>query len=447
MRKAVAALLFTIVLGICFADRSPGEGIKIENWSFMAPIESRDRGLLGVDQFALSPEVLNAALPDLRDLRVVARGTEEIGYVLKSTRGSIHRIPLEVMIYNRTYIPGKQSSVTVDFGQKVLKNRVKVETGGTNFKRRVRIEGSDDGRNWQMVRDGAFLFRVQDSADKGVRFEENETEFPDNDFRYLKITVFNESGDKSVVDMKDVTAWRLVRIIPESVDVPIRNVNRAEKNRTTEIKLDLGYRNLRLYELKLAFSDDNFFRRVRVLGRNRQTRVVRTKAEDAPHRERTVKEKWKNIRSGTVFRFSTDGSHQESPAISLSGGNYRYLLVRILNRDDPPLRFLAATVTRRVNYVEFAPKVPDGYTVYVGNPEARRPSYDIGHYIGRLRDQGVSRVALGKLVPNPLHKAAERPVPWSERHRGIIWIALLAMVAVLGILIYRVIASTRTTES
>jgi hypothetical protein len=44
---------------------------------------------------------------------------------------------------------------------------------------------------------------------------------------------------------------------------------------------------------------------------------------------------------------------------------------------------------------------------------------------------------LGSLAPNPAYRLAQQAVPWSERHKGLIWVALLAALAALGLIIYR----------
>ncbi len=40
-------------------------------------------------------------------------------------------------------------------------------------------------------------------------------------------------------------------------------------------------------------------------------------------------------------------------------------------------------------------------------------------------------------MPNPEYSAVARILPWSERHRGILWVALIGGVVVLAVLIGR----------
>jgi hypothetical protein len=434
-RFLVARLILAAFLGLPALVRA-GD-IKLSDWAFTAPVEIQGAGPRPVAEFALTPEIVAATRPGMEDLRIVARGSDEIGYVVRTAQGSTQSLPLQVRLYNRTFLSGKESSVTVDFAAKILKNRVQVITAGTNFRRRIRVEGSDDGERWQSVRDGAFLFRVQHADGTNSAYDGNVVTFPDNDLRYLKITVANSEDDQGVVDIKDVKAGRELRTMPDTTAVPVTASKVEQKKRTTELTLDLGYPNLLLHELELAFSDPNFFRNVTVWGRNQETRVMKRIVEDSPALDKTVEVPWNRIADGVVFRFSGEGTVEESLRVGLNDAKYRYLLVRIENRNDSPLNFWGARVTRLIQHVAFATSKADSYSLYTGNVKIAAPPHDIGHYMGKLSVQGASEAAVGKLIANPLYKQAKKKVPWSEQHKEILWVALLAMAAALGGLVYR----------
>ena len=82
-------------------------------------------------------------------------------------------------LYNRTFVPGQRSTVTADFGERLRKTSVRIATGGTNFRRRVLVEASEDGKSFQILRDGAFLFRVA-SAAAGKGYERSTVNLPEN---------------------------------------------------------------------------------------------------------------------------------------------------------------------------------------------------------------------------------------------------------------------------
>ena len=280
--------------------------IKLPDWAMSAPIQLAPQSGKPVAECVLTPEILDASRANLQDLRVVADGTEEVGYVVKIQRGSTHRVPLPVKLYNRTFVPDRESAVTVDFGSKMLKNSVQITTPGTNFRRGVRVEGSDDGANWKTVREGAWLFRIQHAGAQSPSYEGNVVTFPGNDFRYLRITVFNAEDDSGALEIVAVQAFRQVKVPAETVPVPVVSANAEQKKRVTRISVDFGYRNMPMHELKLDFSDANFFRSLSIWGRNEETRVIREIVEDSPALEKTVEVPWVKISRGSIHRFSSE---------------------------------------------------------------------------------------------------------------------------------------------
>ena len=412
---------------------------KKNEWSHRVSITVPDDCGKGLIELPLSPTAFELAQQSLADLRVTDGAGVEIGYVVRIADSKAATVPLPVTLYNRAYLPGKQSSVTADFGLQVLKNRIRVVTAGANFRRRLMIEGSDDGEAWQRIREDAFLFRIpKTSASKA--YDRNIVELPDNRQRYLRLTVFNAADDPERVEIEEVGASRQVAEPPETELVPGPTTIKQEKSETV-IGIDLAWQNMPLYDLKLAFRDDNFFRRVSVLGRNAEQRVIRVSREEGAPVSRTVEEPWTPITNGAIYRYSAGGSVDESQILPLSGAKYRYLQVRIENGDDAPLlRFNGADLRLITYYVAFQSKGARDYFLYLGNPKAGYPSYDIAHYMNRLRSEGVIRPASWSLSPNPDYGARE-VIPWSERHKWILWAALLAVGAVLGFLVYRQVKS------
>ena len=238
-------------------------------------------------------------------------------------------------------------------------------------------------------------------------------------------------------------AFRYVVTPAETVAVPVTCKKNELKKNDTYLTMDLGSRHLPLHEMKLDFSDQNFFRRVRFWGRNQETRVEKREVENSPGQEKTVDEPWISIGSGTIYRFSSDSAADESVTLRLNGAYYRYLLICIEHKDDPPLNFTRATASRFIPRIEFCPSRGSQYSLITGNPNAQAPTYDVGHYIAKLRGQGVTTAHLGKVEPNPAHKVQEQILPWSERHKEMLWIVLLAMACVLGLLVYRMALSAK----
>ncbi len=188
----------------------------------------------------------------------------------------------------------------------------------------------------------------------------------------------------------------------------------------------------------MSFGDANFLRRVEVLGRNRPTRTVVESVEDAPPRKREVPVPWRRLTDGTLHRFSSPDGRAESSSLRLPvDGRCRYLLVRIHNGDNAPLKFTGLKVSRLQYHLAFQPKAGGTYRLYFGNEAAGKPQYDLAHFIDRLRAERVTTVALAPASANPSFAVKEKAAPWSERYRALLWGVLIAVLVILGVLVVR----------
>ena len=445
MSKHSSCFSIVILLGAWLAG---GVGVlaaeeDLSQWSHRINVEVATLPGKGLLELALTPEVLNTARADLADLRLRGPGGEVVPYVVRLDRGTTEQ-PVAyspIRLYNATFESHKQSSITVDFGSRAARTRVDVDTPGTNFRRRVTVEASADGETWQTLVKTAWLFRIGYDTDyhKGT-YNKSEISLPDNDFRYLRVTVFNAPDDPEQVVIREVKAWRDKRTVPAMVEVPTHAVTVTPqlKIKATEIEIDLGYVNLPLAELTLDFADAAFVRRVEVLGRDRSTRIVEEPVENATPRRREIEEPWTMLRVDSIHRLPGMDGQETSTNLHLPlTGTYRYLLLRIYDGDDAPLKFNGVTVRRLQQHLNFAATKAGVYQLYLGNAKAVPPRYDLTLYAERLRAQGVSTLTLGQLTPNPQYAAVVKTLPWSERYAGLLWVALLAVAAVLGGLVWR----------
>ncbi len=443
MKCAKARAIATVLLVLSVICTGVRADFKPDNWKHVAPVNIPDppaeaRGLVEV---SLSPEVLDAAQVDLDDVRIVNAFRREVACVLHRTHPLSKSVQwFQARLFNKTYVPGKSSSVTADFGGEFLKDAVRIRTKGRDFRRETLIESSSDQKQWQRVREGALLFRINRGGK--VEFERDVITTPENNHRYMRITVFNGVDDKDRVRIEQVGTHRSKgqrKLETRTAPVPLGagSVTHEEKKKETRIEFDLGFRNLPLSEISFDFSELNFFRRATLEGRNEKTTVIHYRREDNSPAERTVETPWQTVRSFVLFRYSA-GIRKSDSSLSVTprGTGYRYLRLRVHNGDNPPLTFRNAEAARFLQLVRYPYKPQQRYRLFFGNPRASRPAYDLPHYIERLKSEGVVSATLGTMSANPDYDD-DRILPWSERHRVILWVALVGVVVVLAVLIGR----------
>jgi len=432
----------TVALLIAWMSCTPAmaNGPDLSEWTHVADVElaapPADKGLV---ELSLSPDAFDVSRTDLADLRLATDTGQTLPYVLRVSRGepgqSVSYRPARM--FNPTFIPGKQSTVTVDFGSRAKRTSVFIDTPGSNFRRRAMIEARQDGESWQVLRKTAWLFQI--TFEHGSH-RKNQVVLSDNDFRYLRVTVFNSPDDPEQVIIRNVSARYVTSTPPGTLPVAINSATVTEnpKLKVTDIQVDLGYANLPLYDVAMSFETANFLRRVEILGRNVKWRTVSQPVESYAPRMRKLEQPWARLTGGTVHRFGS-GNDQDfgSPLRLPASARYRYLLIRIHNGDDAPLKFTGVKVRRLQHYLAFQPQPAGPYRLYMGNPQAQRPKYDLVHFVENLRAKGVTHAALGQVGPNPLCEAEIEVVPWSERNKWLLWTALVAVLAALGILALR----------
>jgi len=453
---ALATLAFVNASGAWAAPAKPAAGPKTEDltrWALVAPVrlgaEAPPAG--GLVEYALNPDAISQARADLGDLRLFDGAGQIVPYVIRVDSGQKGKPNAyePVRTYNPVYVSGKHSSVTLDFGGTAKRTEIEVLTPGTNFRRRVMIEASSDGQSWQILRKSDWLFNV---THENGQYSKSRVALPDNDFRYLRVTVYHAPDDPAELPIEKVRAWYVKNIPPVTASVPVKadsvTVTDVPRFRATEIEVDLGFEKLPLCELTLAFEDELFMRRVEVLGRDSKTLTITQLVENAPPRKRQVDAPWRSLGGGVIHRFngltasngdsSGGGDVSANLSLPLTGG-CRYLRIRIYNGDDAPLKFVKAglSVRRLQQYVGFQAKDAGPYKLYLGYDRATGPRYDLSHFADRLRAEGVTKAQLQPMAPNPLYEPPAKEPSWSERHKGIIWSAMIFLGLVLTVMVIR----------
>ena len=128
--QAVVAL----TMGLLCAGSATADKPDLARWTDVAPVELDAAPAKGVVELSLPPQVFAKARADLADLRLVADGGAVTPYVLRIDRGKPGRsVSYPARMFNPVYLPGKQSSITADFGRRDKRTRIDVDTPGTSL--------------------------------------------------------------------------------------------------------------------------------------------------------------------------------------------------------------------------------------------------------------------------------------------------------------------------
>ena len=319
------------------------------------------------------------------------------------------------------FFRGAYSTLTLDFEQETESNTLVLKTSSRNFKRRVEIAGSNDRKQWLVLKADGYIFDF--SGDQKIHL--TTIKYPDSKYRYLQIKVWNGKEEPLTIEgaslsrVKTTPARRAVR------SVRLHSREEDAKLKATICVLDLSYENLPADFLTIDTPEENFSRMVEIQAGNDL-------------------KLWESAQQGDLYRFRTDKYSVEKKTLRFPEVRCRYLKLLVYNHDDPPLK-LAAFEVQGVEEDLVCRTQPDrSYSLYYGNPQAHAPRYDFERLKNYLSLETIARVRLGSESENDSFRPSGPKRPWTERQPVLFWGVLVLMVFGLGAYIVRLMMKVKT---
>ena len=379
----------------------------------------------------LDRDVYDAARTDLGDLRVVDETGYPVPYLLE--RGLAGEVWEKVTprLLNRHFVRGLTETVSLDFGGRVWKRDVSLALSGTNFRRRVVVEASDDGGSWATLTDDAYVFAVPGPTP--ARYE--QVVLPENDARFLRVTVHHGDGDPPRLEIQSAWAASATRRrAPQVTPVATCLARHEDADRhETLLVLDLGARAQPFQRIDVDVAEPRFWRGV----------AIEARRDPPPPRPGEVPAliNWVPLGEGCLYRYEESGRRSEALSLQASGRE-RAIRLRIRNRDDRPVEVRGVTVLAPVERLVFEASPGRRYRLTYGVPDRTSPSYDMARTVGGDEAWAAS-AAIGRLGAPARRGAAPGASPWTERHPALLWAGLLVAVATLGVLTWRALRTSR----
>ncbi|OHB63595.1 MAG: hypothetical protein A2168_05335 [Planctomycetes bacterium RBG_13_50_24] len=417
----------------------------LTQWKYQAVVTVED----STDQycgFVLTPDIYNLARGDLGDIRLVETNGEQIPYVLAKPKDITERQEYRPGVINRSTGAEKAAMVTLDFGKQVIKNSIGVETGGNNFRRAVKVEGSNDNTEFFTLVEHAYVFAV--SFDR--RFE--QIDLPPNDYRYLRVTVLPMATEEQVPVVNEVRAFKVGESLAErqTLEMALIEHSEDEKSNSSIYIYDLAYCRLPVSEIELDIADDSFYRYVTIAGRDAEKLKVKIDSEDNRQRFREVDVGWERIINGTIYRYtSADGQEHENLILRIPSDTrvYRYIRITISNYDDKPVIVNSASANMIAHKIIFEKKDNAAPILYVGSESAMAPQYDLKRKLNNPFQVKAAMAKLSGIASNPLfEQAGQKPAAWTEKHKILLLIVMIIVALVLGGFIFKSFKSIQSEQ-
>jgi hypothetical protein len=115
--------------------------------------------------------------------------------------------------------------------------------------------------------------------------------------------------------------------------------------------------------------------------------------------------------------------------------------VSIDNGDDPPIAFQSVRLEMLERSLCFDAAAGAAYTLYYGDPTLAAPRYDYARLFAY--DANAPRATTGAEELNAAYHPRPDQRPFTERHPALLWVALVAVIAVLGVIALRTAKRTQ----
>lgn len=416
----VAAALACYVITVIAQD-------SMSAWPFFVEVTPR-AGAPGTYDVVVPLPVMDRAREDLADLRLYDANGREIPYALRIRREVGDKREVAARAFNQATTGLSTSEMSVDLGENNGEhNEVEIETAGTNFRRRVELEGSDSGKEWRTLKTGDIVFGFE-SENKSV--QSNRVSYPTSRYRYLRVRVFaDELTDKQAPLITGVKVVMAVREKGElttwTVDVPSYQLLRNQGAPASAWTIDLGAR-VPCDRLTLEVNDESF------------SRPFQLEAVDDPQNIRL-------IASGELTRHV--GEARKPLVITFDNEEQaRKLRLLITDHSNQMLSISLITAgapTRQLVFdLKEAPNQP--LRLFFGNAKATAPRYDFEKNLPARLAIAPVRSEVGAVANNPDYRP--EPLPLTERVPWLIYLVLAASSLALAMILISLARTTLRTE-
>jgi Protein of unknown function (DUF3999) len=360
--------------------------------------------------FVIDEEIWQHANPDLADLRLYD-GNAQVGYAISEQRPGVSSQESEARIVNLGSAAGS-SEFDLDVGDIAEYDRVRLRLDAKNFVATAFVSGSNslaDRHGTELGSSSLYDFTREALGSNSV------LKLPTTSFRYLHVRVVPGAN----VPAKDIKAAAVYNLREQKAKWTSFGSCGAphQQKHSTVIECEIPpHVPLDRIEFQIAPQQVNF---------RRVGSIENTKGQQIAAGEIT---RVRITRGGTSVT-------SEELAINISDKPEEHFEIIVQNADNPPLNITRVQPLSIERRVYFDPSGKTSAKLYYGDPKLPAPVYDYTKFF--RADPAATQAELGPGMHNTAYTGRPDDRPWSERHRALLWIAMLLAVVVLAVLAVR----------
>jgi hypothetical protein len=417
------SLLLAIVVGFALGARASGQESTrpveaLVRWPLYQEIGLPNEPTRGACQFLLNEKVLNAARGDLNDLRLFDPAGREVPYALRVRQPRNEERGFPAREFNRVTHPDRSVEVTLDLGDAGGEhNRVEVATGGANYRRLLKLEGSDDGKQWKPILDRRPLTYF---SHEGQTFDGRQVSYSPSRFRYLRVRV---APDPALAD--DAPEGPRVRVLHTVRVAGLERPWPAVLSPRSPVRESTGGDYASEWFVALPGKEQVPWQKLEFDAE--ESEFVRTyELEDASAADGNPR----HLSSGEWQRSA--GKRERLVVALPSEVTARRLRLVVIDQRNPPLTLKLVSATAAARQVIFERPADGPLRLYFGNPEAVAPGYDYARTLPDRPDVEPAKAEPGEVHANPSYEPPPQPrPPLTERSPATTYVVFAVVAVVL----------------
>ena len=353
----------------------------------------------------IDEDIWNHARKDLADIRLYDPHGTQAPYSLIEQRGGIFSEEQPAKILNLGAIKG-HTEFDVAAGEIAEYDHIRLQLNAKDFVTTASVEGTNAAGQGRGTKLGSFTLYDFSRENLGSN---SVLKLPPSSFPYLHVRLSSGIRPEQV---KGATIYNVQEKQSAWTDVGLCHPG-EQKEHSTILICDIPSRvPLERILFRVAPRQTNFRRNVSV-----------------------TDEHGGQVASGgiTRIRMNRGGTMVTSEELAVKvipGQDSDRLTVTIDNGDDPALTFDSVQPQSIERRLYFEPQSETALNLYYGDQKLAAPVYDYAKFF--KADPAAVKARLGTGTHNAAYHGRPDDRPWSERHRSLLWTAMLLAVAVLA---------------
>lgn len=377
---------------------------EASNWKSVATVQVQGGDRYGSLQ--LDANAWKKTEASFQDLRLRDARGGEVPFVVRnpveSPLAAQEYVPL---VYDRVITPQGALQFLLDFGASPpIHNALKLRWSDRNFRRKMRIESSAEGKSWDFVKETTLL----DYESDGQVFRTEDVQYPATGRRYLRLRIEDWKNPGALVS---AVARHVNPAAEQWVDlgaVQTTPSQDAPSPGTQVIEIQLPFAAPEVSRLLIQTSGEEFARAVEV-------------SAELPG------QRWVKVCSGTIVR----AGDLDQSWVQCGGLPARKLRAAIRNGNDEKLSVRTVRVLAPARELIFPLRPDRPFSLYAGNAVARAPIYDLPSVLRATPAIDPAQASIGEWRTNPAYVPPDEPI--SERAKS--WLSALLVAILAGILL------------